>query len=154
MTFTSKVNVKKYFLPVYLVWAVLIPLGLILINAYIQSYPDRSIIDVIEWNRVPAMFALWGFAYPITLVTMVGFFTSFAHQLSFGDLMDSFSYLNASSEELRDRAIMGVVSLIGISIISFGPIIHLVLAFVFHKSFTEKRIEKSLSWSDYLFGFI
>lgn len=154
---SSKFKVKKYFLPVYLIWAIVIPTGLILLNAYRLSQPGTVIFDYIIWDRVPSMYALFGLIYPLTIVTFEGFYHSFTSELGFDEgFWQALDILRSEGidEELLYKAKKSVILVLIFTILWVGPIGHLLLAFFFHKKYISKKNDKTIGWSDYLFGFI
>ena len=89
MKVESKQEVKKYFFPVYWIWAIIIPIFFVGINAYLDAGAGENFgesfsnfTDEISWSRVPAMFALFGLIYPLTIVIFPGFYISFTEALS------------------------------------------------------------------------
>ncbi len=149
----SKVNVKKYFLPVYVAWALIIPTFLVFLNGYTLAPVGESFMDYITWKHVPAMYALYGFAYPLTIVTFEGFYISFTKVLGFDGLGAVWAGLSQGGT-VKDNAVKSLIAVFILSILWLGPLTHLVLAFVYHKKYVEKHYNKSIKWSDYLFGFI
>lgn len=153
----SKFNLRKFFLPVYVVWALVIPTMLIFLNGYTKAPYDSGLSQVtkyINWGRVPSMYALFGFAYPLTIVTFEGFFISFSKVLGFTGFADAWDNLSNVDPVIKGKAQRSVIALILLTLITIGPIIHLILAFIYHKKFIEKKENKVIKWTDYLFGFI
>lgn len=152
---SSKFKVKKYFLPVYLVWALVIPTSLILLNAYRISQAGTSIFDYIIWDRVLAMYALFGLIYPLTIVTFEGFYHSFTSELGFDEgFWQAWGNRDNDVEDIKYKAKKSVILVLIFTILWVGPIGHLVLAFFFHKKYISKKFDKTIGISDYLFGFI
>ncbi|MHA2250593.1 MAG: hypothetical protein ACXAD7_09525 [Candidatus Kariarchaeaceae archaeon] len=120
----SKENMRVYFLPVYFIWAIISPTLIVLVNG-------------MPWSRVPAFYALFGLIWPITFVVYPAF-------------------LKAFTDETAAALYVGSVNLaIPVFYIAWlGPVVHLVLTFIFHKRSLEKESSTPISWSDYFFGFI
>jgi len=119
----SKVHMRRYFLPVYYIWAILSPTLIILVNG-------------MAWSRVPAFYAIFGLIWPITFVVYPAFLKAF----------------NQNNSTLYIGSLNVAIPVFFIAWL--GPVVHLVLTFIFHKRSLEKESSTPISWSDYFFGFI
>ena len=154
MQISSKVETKKYFLPVYLVWAILIPTVLVLLNAYLKLSDEGTVFNNINWARVPALFALYGFVWPLTIVTFNGFYMAFTSELGFEDFWAAKDSLGDVDEDIALKAKRSVIMVLWLTVIWAGPVIHLILAFIFHKRLVDRKNDTVQKWIDYLYGFI
>ena len=154
----SRDNLKHYFFPVYWIWALIIPVTLILLNAYLYSSGGdtfaeswSNFFDEIPWNRALSIFALFGLIYPITIVVFPAFYLSFA---------DSHGFTFSEALKLLGDPIDGyialkiVISVIIWTIVFIGPIVHLIIAGYYHKRYIQTKQDEPLSVLNYLYGYI
>ena len=130
----SKKNLRKYFLPVYYVWAIVSPTLILIVHN-------------IPFSRYPAFYGIWGLIWPLSFVIYPAFLKSFQvnnDKVTLGPL------------NLNDKVTLGPLNLaIPIFFAAWlGPVVHLSFAFFSHKKYMEKEYSKKISWSDYFFGFI
>ena len=126
VSLNSNVNIKKYFSPVYFAWAFLSPSIILLINP-------------IPLSKVIAFYALFGVIWPITFVVFPAFFISITE--------------NNTGLEIFGLT-LDFLALPLFFVAWFGPVVHLIVAFRFHKKHIENIEDKSLGWLTYLSGFI
>ena len=72
----SKLETKKYFLPVYLTWAIVTPTIVTFMTSYLNTPEGASIVDFIPWTRVLSFYTLFGLVWPLTIVISPAFFVS------------------------------------------------------------------------------
>jgi hypothetical protein len=109
---------KKYFFPVYYIWAVISPSVILMINP-------------ISSSRVPAFYAIFGLIWPLTFVVYPAFLIAIRK--------------NGSSVD---------VASVNFAIPLFFIAWHLIIGVILHKRSLERSRQKTISWSDYFFGFI
>ena len=154
----SRDKIKHYFFPVYWIWALVIPITLILLNAYLNSSAGETFgdsmgnfFDEIEWNRALSIFALFGLIYPITIVVFPAFYLGFAdsHGFTFSEAFDLLG-----DPVNGDIALKIVISIIIFTLVFIGPIVHLLIAAYFHKKYIQSKQDEPLSVINYLYGYI
>ncbi len=147
----SRINIKQYYLPVYYIWAIIIPTLLILINAYLKSDNVSEMISVIDWKRVPSMYALYGLIYPLSYITLPGFYIAFTEVQGF-TFVEAIKNIGDPINGTIAKKI--IISVLLFTIVWLGPIIHLIIAAYRHKKYIETKNEETVSWVDYFYGFI
>lgn len=142
----SREKFKDYFLKVYVVWAIITPVAMILINAYINA-EDQSIWDAIPWSRVPALLALFGLIWPLTIVISPAFYQSFARETGY-------SFFEALVNLGEPDAVKMLFATIIFLIAWIGPVVHFVYKLFMHKAYISSQSEDEIDWYDYIAGFI
>ncbi|MCH8906196.1 MAG: hypothetical protein IH840_03820 [Candidatus Heimdallarchaeota archaeon] len=127
----SREGMRKYFLPIYIIWAFVSPTIIIMV---INLSNDRLF----------SFYALFGLIWPLTFVVYPAFYASFQ------DSPGTFNLFWVSGIELEIKT-WGVVFF---AVAWIGPVIHLILALWFHKIAVALREEKKIGWGDYFAGFL
>ncbi|MGB1811176.1 MAG: hypothetical protein ACPHM3_01775 [Candidatus Kariarchaeum pelagius] len=142
----SKLETKKYFLPVYLTWAIVTPTIVTFMTSYLNTPEGASIVDFIPWTRVLSFYTLFGLVWPLTIVISPAFFVSIKE-------ITSYSFFEALTVGFSSKALL---SYILISIAWIGPLISLISVFYLHKKLISLQSEEpeKFGWIDYLAGFI
>lgn len=141
MTYPVK-DYKKFYLPVYLIWAFLSPTLLLLSdNVYRVNVWDILLGNATKFQmqRILSFYAIFGMVWPLMIVIFPAFYT----QIAAG---------NAVGGIFGDGNIVG--GLILWLIATLGPIIMFVVMVYLHKVAKEKELKKSLKWSEFFLGFI
>ncbi|MDH5404158.1 MAG: hypothetical protein OEZ01_02205 [Candidatus Heimdallarchaeota archaeon] len=142
----SKTNLKKYFLPVYVVWVFIIPTVIILLQLNLTK-GENSLFTNLDWNRVPAIYASFGVVWPISIFIFPAFYYSYAK-------ITNYSFIEALSNFDDPQARLMIFTTIMSFIVWIAPLIHLGIAFSYHKKFLEKENNTEIKWIDYFGGFI
>jgi hypothetical protein len=154
----SRDKLKHYFFPIYWIWALIIPITLILLNAYLYSTAGETFgdsmsnfFDEIAWNRALSIFALFGLIYPITIVVFPAFYLGFSDSHGF-TFSEAIKFLG--DPIYGEIALKIVISVIIFTIVFIGPIVHLIIAAYYHKKHVQTKQDEPLSVINYLYGFI
>ena len=144
----SKINAKKYFLPVYAIFMILTPTIVTLMQGYLNASDGQSLFEAIHWRRVPAFYALFGLIWPLTIVISPAFFLSVKRTTGF-----TFFQALSATGPLATKAIIAYILF---AIAWIGPIVAFAAALYLHKEDVTKQAEDpdEFSWVDYLASFI
>lgn len=146
----SKQGVKAYFLPVYAIWAFVTPTVVIFLNWYVYAADGVGFFQGTDWSRVPAIYALFGLIWPLTLVVSPAILIAIQNETGY-TFFQSFASFN------DPNAVTLFISTIFFVIAWAGPLIHFVIAVIRHKNTVQTQQDdptKSLGWVDYFAGFI
>ncbi len=154
----SRDKIKHYFFPVYWIWALIIPITLILLNAYLYSSGGETFgeawgnfVAEIAWNRVFSIFALFGLIYPITIVVFPAFYIGFTESHGF-TFSEAIGLLGDADDGYI--ALKIVISVVIFTLVFIGPVVHLILAVYYHKKYIQSKQEEPLSLVNYLYGYL
>lgn len=121
-----KEDFKKFFLPVYIIWAIVNPLLLMSPEGFYGVFSEFS------WNailRFVSFYLIFGGIWPLTIITYPAFL---------------------SSAEVSGNSLYLILAYAAI----LGPVLTFLFALFKHKKFVEERSGKEISVSDYLWDFI
>lgn len=144
----SRIDAKKYFLPVYVIWAIVTPTIITFMSGYRLTTATTTVFDHVPWSRVAAFYALFGLIWPLTLVVAPAFFQSVKNDTGYG-LFEVFSGSGQLAQEAMFSYLMYIIAWV-------GPVISFVFVLYLHKTEVSKQADdpEDFTWIDYLAGFV
>ncbi len=144
----SKVNTRRYFLPIYAVFAIVSPTITFYMSGYLMAPVGEAMGAYLPWDRVAAFYALFGLIWPLTIVISPGFF----HSVKLNTGFNFFQALGASGP-LATKAIVAYILL---SLAWILPVILFAIALFKHKRDVGLQTDSpdTFGWIDYFASFI
>jgi len=147
----SKINAKKYFLPLYVVFLITTPTLITILSGLLKLSEGEGffmLFQYINWGRVISYFLLFGLIWPLTLVISPIFVLSIERNTGY-------SFLDA----ITHRGFAANQALGGYIIFFFAwivPVIASIYIIYLHKKDVSKQIDdpEKFGWIDYLAAFI
>ncbi len=121
-----KGDFKKFFLPVYIIWAVVNPTLLLLPESYYGILISFSADKLI---RIISFYLMFGLIWPLSIIVYPAFL---------------------SSPSIKENPFYVALTYFAI----IGPILSFIGQAARHKKYVEKRLNKKMSVEDYLWDFI